>query len=328
LPLLNQKNYFISNQTLYKFIDKILIFIIAISIIPFYETILYLINSIINGSFFVIAEKYDAVATGEEEAAFHLSFIGKKLLIIMNWLVVANPILFYIYCQKGVDSKFIPVSFLVASYVPAFYNVALGSRTVLLYTTLYYIILYLFFRKTFNRSVEKFLLKESVLLISFVLIGLVGLTVGRFVMGEKFGGMTLYDALFQYTAESMYNFNNQMWHITQYSDGAYNFGRVLSIFGINMYNPVPNQVVGWFFYSVPGYAYADFGLFGGILYFIIIAFLMIKVFPITNTMSFSTLMMWGLYLYVLSGSLFYININGESLLTTIILIILLKILRL
>ena len=98
-------------------------------------------------------------------------------------------------------SKYLKIGLFIASITPAVYNMCNGGRVQTVFITLYYIALYLLFKEALNESARKLLKKISLYI--FVVIGtaFIAMTVGRFVLGDKFGGGSALDFIFQYTSE-------------------------------------------------------------------------------------------------------------------------------
>lgn len=327
---LNTKQYnveilSIKNTTI---LNYVFVFYSIIAIIPFIEVSIYLFHLISSGTFFVMAENYDDLANGLIGSTIDTtySFVGKKLLVILNWSRFVLPILFFCNCIiNGTRKKFVFVGLLVAMIVPSLHSMTQGSRNILFFSTAYIFLLFLFLRKAFATDTYKTLKMFLFIGGCLVAFGVLALTIGRFILGAKYGFDTVEEALYQYTAESVYNFNNQLWASNVSTDAFYTFLEPCNkLFGTNFINPLYNtNVKFWYFYSAPGFFYTDFGLIGSLIFMVILSKIICK-YKIKNdaSISFHSLIIWGMYLHFIGGCLFYNNVSSapETLLFSLIFI--------
>ena len=143
---------------------------------------------------------------------------------------------------------------------------------------------------------------------------IIALTVGRFVLGDKFSGQdgTALEFIAQYTAEPMYNFNNSMWHELNYTDGYFSFSHFLSDFGLdenalkiseNLYSHT-KYTKTWYFFTYVGNFFLDYGAMVTFIIIGMLSFLFCYIIR-RKTISLSLFLLFALYVYMIANGLFY-----------------------
>lgn len=292
------------------------LFCIGIGILaiePFVETLYYLIDFIITGRFLMLGAYYDDVATGQMDALIQRSSIGAKLATAMLMLKTVTPLLFFYYLQYKNRNRYILIGLFIAAIVPALANASAGSKTEIIFFLTYMIGLYLMLGKTLEVSARK-LIKKLIISAGCIVIAMViGLSIGRYIIGghgdeENSAGAYL----FQYTAESMYNFNENAYHEIRPLHGSMTCLPPMKVLGLTHieisdrrdYNSMHMMGPAHLFYSYFGDFYLDFGAIGAFIIFIITSFLFCRI-RIKQNMPLTSLSLLSLYLYAMMNSLFY-----------------------
>lgn len=312
LPLLSNKEdvrviYTTKKHLLYPFL-----WILAVcALFPFLESLFYLIKMVITGQFMTMAANYDDISAGNIQA-FQVSYISNRILVLLICMKLITPILFFYVYQNVKASKYLKIGLFIASITPAVFNLCNGGRVQMVFITLYYVALYLLFNKTFNEKSRHLLKKTAVYL--FVVIGVVfiSMTIGRFVLGNKFGGGSAMDFIFQYTSEGMFNFDNSMYYVKKSSGGLATSWTIMNHLGLTDSLPVNYVefmtgklgIPGWWFYTYIGDLYSDFGFTGTLLWISIFAifFSLIRMRKQTNI---ADLFLYSIYLHIVVNGLFY-----------------------
>ena len=312
LPLLSNREdvrviYTTKKHLLYPFL-----WILAVcALFPFLESLFYLIKMVITGQFMTMAANYDDISAGNIQA-FQVSYISNRILVLLICMKLITPILFFYVYQNVKASKYLKIGLFIASITPAVFNLCNGGRVQMVFITLYYVALYLLFNKTFNEKSRHLLKKTAVYL--FVVIGVVfiSMTIGRFVLGNKFGGGSALDFIFQYTSEGMFNFDNSMYYVKKSSGGLATSWTIMNHLGLTDNLPVNYVefmtgklgIPGWWFYTYIGDLYSDFGFTGTLLWISIFAifFSLIRMRKQTNI---ADLFLYSIYLHIVVNGLFY-----------------------
>lgn len=312
LPLLSSREdvcviYTTKRHLLYPFL-----WILAVcALFPFLESLFYLIKMVITGQFMTMAANYDDISAGNIQA-FQVSYISNRILVLLICMKLITPILFFYVYQNVKASKYLKIGLFIASITPAVFNLCNGGRVQMVFITLYYVALYLLFDKTFNEKSRHLLKKTAVYL--FVVIGVVfiSMTIGRFVLGNKFGGGSAMDFIFQYTSEGMFNFDNSMYYVKKSSGGLATSWTIMNHLGLTDNLPVNYVefmtgklgIPGWWFYTYIGDLYSDFGFTGTLLWISIFAifFSLIRMRKQTNI---ADLFLYSIYLHIVVNGLFY-----------------------
>lgn len=138
------------------------------------------------------------------------------------------------------------------------------------------------------------------------------MTVGRFVLGDKFGGGSALDFIFQYTSEGMFNFDNSLYYVKKSADGLATSWTIMNHFGLTDSLPVNYTdfltgrlgVPGWWFYTYIGDLYADFGFVGTLLWISILSFVFL-IIRMRRNMDIADLFLYSIYLHIVVNGLFY-----------------------
>lgn len=312
LPLLSSREdvcviYTTKKHLLYPFL-----WVLAVcALFPFLESLFYLIKMVITGQFMTMAANYDDISAGNIQA-FQVSYISNRIFVLLVYMKLITPILFFYVYQNVKASKYLKIGLFIASVTPAVNNLCNGGRVQMVFITLYYIALYLLFKGTLNESSRKLLKKISLYL--FVVIGTVfiTMTVGRFVLGDKFGGGSALDFIFQYTSEGMFNFDNSLYYVKKSTDGLATSWRIM--YNLGLTDILPKDYVdyvtgrlgipGWWFYTYIGDLYADFGFVGTLLWISTFSFIFL-IIRMRKKMNIADLFLYSIYLHVVVNGLFY-----------------------
>lgn len=252
-----------------KFIALLIKILALTSITPFIEVLVHLGVTIANGQFFAMAANYDDIALGDVEI-LHLTWMNERFLHLQMWFRYVTPVFFfYTLIYKKQFSKFYVVGIFLSAILSPVYSVTSGARTGLIFISAYLIALYFIVENKLHEDIKAKLKHYALIGGSILGVLIVALTVGRFVLGDKFAGQdgTALEFIAQYTAEPMYNFNNSMWHEPYKTDGYYTFSQFFSDIGIDNNALKISQDLSthtkytrtWFFFTYIGNFFLDYG---------------------------------------------------------------------
>lgn len=337
LPIKNiQPQKFVIANTNNEFIATLIKILAITSITPFIEVIIHLGITIANGQFFVMAEKYDDIALGDVEI-LHLTWMNERLLHLQMLFRYISPVLFfYSLVHSKQFKKVYIIGIFLSSILSPVYSISSGARTGLIFISTYLISLYFIIEANLNGDIKVRLKHYAIVAGSILGVLIMALTVGRFVLGDKFAGQdgTALEFIAQYTAEPMYNFNNSMWHEPYKTDGYYTFPQLFSDLGIDdnalevskgLYTHT-KYTKTWYFFTYIGNFFMDYG---ALMTIFILGFLSLYfcIMMRNRNISFSTFLLFSTYLYMIVNGLFYFPYMAgmDGLYVTIGLALLLKI---
>lgn len=337
LPIVYVKPEKLEIANNHKSFIALLIKVLAVtSVTPFIEVLIHLGITIANGQFFAMAANYDDIALGDVEI-LHLTWINDRFLHLQMWFRYVTPVFFfYTLIYKKQFSKFYVIGIFLSAILSPLYSVTSGARTGLIFISAYLIALFFIVESKLHEEIKAKLKHYALIGGSILGVLVVALTVGRFVLGDKFAGQdgTALEFIAQYTAEPMYNFNNSMWHEPYRTDGYFTFSQFLSDLGIDdnalkISKELPahtKYTKTWYFFTYIGNFFLDYG---AIITFLILGILSLFFCNIVrkHVLSFSAFLIFSAYIYMIVNGLFYFpyvaGMNG--LYVCIVLALLLKI---
>lgn len=287
-------------------------FIVIISVFPFIELMFRLVTLVASGQIFYLGAMYNNVADGKEESLIQLSLTSTRLAGFVKSFKVLSLVLFFYHLQQERVNKSLIIGLLIAAFTPALFTLSIGGKTNLIYFLLYFIGLYLFLRNCLpsqNRKVIKKIIGIIVLIITTLTVIL---SIGRYVIGTGDSNTDYKMFLFQYSAESMYNFNENVFHTNKYLNGYYTSLPLFHDLGITDltvserrdYYASQVKYPIQLFYTFIGMFYADFGILGCVLTLIILSFIFARIKK-GYQISLPNLVLLSTYMYMLIQGLFY-----------------------
>lgn len=312
-PFIKQRNEI--NHISYNNIRYLNIFswsIIAVSLFPFIELCYRIFVMIQSGQFFLLGEMYESVSNGKEESLIQLSLTTTRLATPIKSLKVLSVVLLFYYLQQERINKYLIIGLIIVSFMPALFTLSIGGKTNLIYYILYIIGMYFFLRMSISKR-NTFILKKLIIsMIVLISIFTIALSIGRYVVSEKYDNSNFVMYLFQYFSESMFNFNENAYHTNKYLNGYYSSLPLLndlnltdvtvldrrSFFSTKLNIPVH------LFYTFIGMFYVDFGSIGCLLLLIISSVLFSKITK-GGKISLPNLVLLSTYLYMIIQGLFY-----------------------
>lgn len=313
-PFVNQKQeiYSINYNGNAKILNAFSWFVVIISLLPFSELLYQFLQMFLSGKFLVLGAMYDDVAEGKEESLITLSLTATRLSAYVKSFKVLSVVLLFYYLQKERMNKYLISGLLMVSFLPALYTLSIGGKTNLIYYILYIIGMYVYLRKTLSSTGEKIIKRFIVCILIVIVVLTIALSIGRYIIGMRYGGLDYNMFLFQYSAESMYNFNENVFHSNRTLNGFYSSLPLFRDLGLtdvtiadrrdffSLKVSFPVQL----FYTFIGVFYADFGAIGCLLLLGLLSFLFSRIKASYN-ISLPNLVLLSTYIYMIVQGLFY-----------------------
>lgn len=287
-------------------------FICLLAIEPMAELVYQLFDLFISGRFFLLGASYESVADGEKDALVTLSKYGIISIELLRGFKIIGPILFFYYLQKEKYNTFLIAGILSMSLLRPIQSVTNGNRTELVWFVVYFLSLYILLRKTISQKGKIFISKIFVYGGSLVLSIFLALTIGRYVVGKGGTNDDASNALMQYTAEGMYNFNNSMFYENGDLGGVATALPLMQSFGItnvtmeNRKDYVGRHMNGnpIIFYTIAGDFYNDYGMIATPIIFLVLSFLFGKI-KLVGCMQLHDIVLLSTFIYIVVNGLFY-----------------------
>lgn len=297
-----------------KWLELLMVFIGAISVIPFLELLYHIIELVISGKIMLLGAMYDDIATGESKRIVELSRLSSLLYTYAKNFRLLSIVLFFYYINQSNRKKYILVGLFLNSTLLLLNSLTMGNRTELVWYSIYFVSLYILFRKTFKERIGLYVKRMICYLgLLFILIITI-LSFSRYVIGYGAKSSEVGGFLYQYTCESMYNFNDNMYHERGHLDGFLTFYPIQKSLGltnvkddnqsrlsyVSKYLSSPAHI----FYTYIGDFWGDFGASGAFFIVILLSCFYWRYRP-KETMYLENIVLLSIYMYMLGNGLFY-----------------------
>lgn len=312
LPILRQKNNIRTVTCSTPIIEVFIMGIAFLAYEPFLEMLYNLILFIISGRFYLLGANYDDFARGESESLIQLTKWSQFLYQYFLYFKVATLILFFYYLRLPNRKKWITIGLFMSTIIPTLYNISIGSKTEALFYVISFIGFYLFLKDTFIEQTQALLRKIIICIIVSTSAVAIALSIGRYVIGSNYENSNTGNFLTTYTAESMYNFNENVFHENKPLHGFATMQPVLltlDMTNVSMdnrrnYLRKKMQSPPHLFYNYIGDFVLDWGITGTVIIIILISYCFGKI-KIREKTNLSNLFLYSIYVYLLLNGLFY-----------------------
>lgn len=316
LPFIFQKH----DVKVILFPEKIVKYYIVVmgvmAIIPLWEITFGIIKLIVDGQFLMLGAMKDDVATDNADALIKVSGISESFLWRLNATKIINMVvLFYCLQRRDINAKYIICIFIV-SLLPALNSLRFGSRTDFVFFALAAFGMYLYLKDSFDKERKKIIKRTGIIFSSVLLAIMLAISIGRYIVGQQMNKSDVGDFLYQYTAESIYNFNDNIYHEKRTANGLDTMFPVYQDLGLVSKNVERRYVLGTkikgathIFYSYIGDLCIDWGKGTTVLILLLLAFI-IGFFNRKTNIPLSAMCILALYMYLISNGLFYFCFKG------------------
>ena len=286
-----------------------------------------------SGRILLLGANYEDVANGYTATLVRYSLVSRRLMNVMIVFQVISPILLLYYVQQKIVNRFIVIGLFAASILPSLSNISNGSKTQVIFFSLYFFGLYLLLQRCYPATIKRLLQRLIVALGSIVVGVVIMLAIGRYTLGSRQSDAGPMAYLFQYTAESMYNFNENAYHETKRLSGietALPLLRYIGVSGISIeerrdYIDSKIKSPSYWFYSYVGDIYLDYGWYGAIFVVVFVS-LTFSLVQLRRRMLLPDFLFLGIYIYLMVNSLFYfsLKLNWNAIIATVFVAAILK----
>lgn len=289
------------------FVNRLIWVLIFCSILPFMESLIQIPNSIMDSR--SMASMYEQRLEGG--GSDYLSFWGRKFFLIIWRLNNLIPFLLFYTIIKGYNKKIV-LGLALSLLTIWLHSMILGGRSKIVQNVLYLIFVYFVFFLQIPKNYRAKIAKYGLIFISVAIAGIAIVTISRFASKE---GSTSMDSIWEwiglYAGEGALNFNSLAWNVKGSTHGYSTIalplgigdGHLLTVEELwNVRNKL--RIPGNIFYTFIGYFVFDYGLVGGMIVLLILAFMFILVYKKCSVFKKLCLIsLWGKIAII--GPIFY-----------------------
>lgn len=297
-----------------KWLSLFMAYIGIISVYPFIETSIDFAKSIVDGRFMLLGSMYEDIVSGRAESFIKYSKLGGFLYVhSYYWSNLSLVLAFFYYGQRN-HNRLILIGLLMNSLLPVTRSLAIGNRTMLMWYLIFIISLYLLYRNYFSLQSKKNVKKTMTITFCIAIAIISSLSISRYIIGKNMTNEETSSAIYQYTAESMYNFNEFLFHDTGRLNGVWTFNPLLHNIGLSdvglddlsrrEYVEQHLSSPSFIFYTGFGEFWGDFGPIGAYIITILISIIFSNFMP-KRIMKLEDIALLSIYLYFVGNSLFY-----------------------
>lgn len=291
-----------------KFINKVCLFISIIAFIPFIENVIKIFLS--GFSMADLAENYENRGDINFDLRSHMSFVGSKLNSVLIFMQHITPILLFNYLSQKREKKLIIIIGLICAILNiALFSFNLGSRGVTFNLLLYVCFIFLLYKDHLSKKYLKIITITGSLLSGILILCLVYITISRFGNTQY----TLLDWVYRYAGESFVNFNNDLFYISNYTNGENTFPFIFNNGQRNIYEL--SKITGvraYVYYTYIGDFYMDFGPYITIILVSFLSILFYRFLKKREKLNLGSIIIYSLYsmIMLLSTNCFYFINRG------------------
>ena len=244
-----------------KIVEYLTLGLIVLSVEPFIESLMKLPQALGNISY--MGSMYEA--TGSQRRI--ISSIGSKLFNASAYFELLYPILLLYQFTKEKVNKWLVFGMVIVIVGYWLHEVLLGGRSKLVQNLLYTIVVFLIMRYYISRERSMKIVKYGVWVIAVGLLGMLAVTIGRFVFSASSSHESVLAWLSLYAGEGSLNFNSYMWHVTKTTNGESTCLFLMNLLGYTDRIMVEDQweltetlgIPGNIFYTYVGVFFKDYG---------------------------------------------------------------------
>ncbi len=285
---------------------KIIIFLLVVcSFEPFVESFIYLVKN--SGA--TMVENKMLIHMGDYDSRFFLSNIGREFYSAEEYFAYFTIPFFFIYLSQK-EKKYIYIIGLVcAILVPVLGSLTNGARNIIMQRCLLFLFNYYLFKKRLSDDILVKIRIGGYIFLGCIISLIIAISIARF--GKDSDYLDQYDTTYQYLryfGESTVRFNSDAYYSDYHTGGLKFFYGLLKYFGYETYDTEQLSFRFGFvsncFYTNIGEVFMDFGVWEGLLFFLVPCILLHKA---TNK-DWKTLNVGDVLLYNLWGSMWIFGI--------------------
>ena len=299
-----------------------------LSVVFIFISITYII--IITPHIFDALNSLDFIAYKENVMEEGLQLTNSTILgWMLTYQVAIRPILVFLFCLSLAMKKkkmLVLLLGIVAFLPPILNSLASAHRNVMVFSAIDCLLCFLILKNHFTKKTKRVFYIVGTSFICLTIFIVVYFALLRFSYG---GNDFFMYTMERYMGEPFVNFNTMLWGEDNYLWGNKNFSVIRKYLGMSYIDPAEiqeysynMQYVPYFFYSIVGNFYMDFGPIGSILLCFLICCVFKQLFrkeALKNDTSF--FLFAYLYISVMVKSYYYFIYQGYNFLSLIFLII-------
>lgn len=251
---------------------------IIISIIPFYENLRFVLSTTSSSNGAIIADIYDSKMYGGGFKITWMSSLGLLCNSIIGvFLTFIFFVPFYLLTKTGLNKFFTILMFMPVGCHLLFQIACSGRGTVVMFIIMA-IFLFLLFKDKIPEKRIRLVKIGGLSIIGLLVAAMVIITFAR----KEATNAGDEDSIFigYYVCKSHLDFNNDLWHISVYTEGDNTLAFFKNLIGLDTFTSFLKKEQYWgpkigvppgYFYTYIGDTYMDFGPIFTVVFFIILA---------------------------------------------------------
>ena len=232
----------------------------------------------------IAATAIDAIAYHDEileNGGLDISGGSSSLFKIFSFQEMLRPIFIFFFCYIISDRRF---SYIYRSLLGAcciiptlMHSFAASQRNTAIFSFIDLFLCFLLFSPQYSKQIRKMVIYVGIVMGAFVALIVIVFAILRF--SDSAGGDLATYSLYRYAGEPVVNFNTMLWGNGELLYGDKSFNTFRAFLGFDVTDPGIQRdyysglnYTIYYFYSIVGNFYMDFGFWGGILLSLLVAF--------------------------------------------------------
>ena len=289
-------------------------FLILISILYSVQVIPYITLTFDASDF--VSYKDEVMSEGGLKLAGNNVFFAR----ILGMQVTLRPFITFMFCYAMAElpgnAKIKWMLGYSAIAVPVLHSLGSAHRNVLVFSFIDIILCYILFKNRYSNNIRRFLSITIVTMGVSVTLVVIVFALFRFNDGNGYVEYSLY----RYLGEPFVNFNTLLWNTNEYMYGNKSFPILRGLMGYDYIKPLDMRdyysdltYYSYFFYSIIGHFYMDFGPYWCIIILLVISFFFsFLLYKMKQVGSLSYYLLLFLYATFTLRNYFYFAFMGDN----------------
>jgi oligosaccharide repeat unit polymerase len=208
-----------------------------------------------------------------------LSFLGKKSAFLVGRMVYVWPILFFLYLLNYKKYKVYAFIVLLAFFSDILLGYACAERVRIVRQLMYFVIIYILFIPSLCGKIKKIVNVSMLMLSIIVVLFLTYITVSRYELRENAVADNIFTWISLYTGEGPLRFAQYLPNLDANTNGDTCFSFFKDLLGLDTFDNLDERrfyyqnklgIPTYIFYTFIGDWYIDLGIFGALIFSIIL----------------------------------------------------------
>ena len=268
--------------------EKVITFFCIISILPFIENFIHILNTYNFDNSSQLADIYAEKMSGDLDKTKVINWyspIGKICNSINLKFQYCSMFLLFLYISTRNINKYKLTALIIGCINPVLYTLSLSGRSAVVFTSLNAVLSFFLLRNYIQdrETLKNIKVLSLIIFSSFILLFAI-MTIARYSTNEGAQSVSILGWISLYAGEGTLNFNEYMWHTKAYTEGDNCFAFFKDAIGLDTFVDLFKRRNYWgaktgispsIFYTFIGDIFSDFG-FLTIPFILTISFILIR----------------------------------------------------